>query len=76
MTSHALVHSLAQTWAQVGRSPVAALGDIAPNVGSVVSLEKEKERKPRAGVSVVRGTERGNRRAAGIFVGSRTRRSR
>ena len=46
MTSHALVHSLAQTWAQVGRSPVAALGDIAPNVGSVVSLEKEKERTP------------------------------
>ena len=45
MTSHALVHSLAQTWAQVGRSPVAALGDIAPNVGSIVALEKEKERR-------------------------------
>jgi hypothetical protein len=44
VTSHALVHSLAQTWAQVGRSPVAALGDIAPNVGSIVALEKEKER--------------------------------
>ncbi len=46
LTSHALVHSLAQTWAQVGRSPVAALGDIAPNAGSIVALEKEKERKP------------------------------
>jgi uncharacterized protein (DUF1501 family) len=46
VTSHALVHSLAQTWAQVGRSPVAALGDVAPNVGSIVALEKEKERKP------------------------------
>lgn len=45
MTSHALVHTLAQTWAQVGRSPVAALGDVAPNVGSVVSIEKEKDRK-------------------------------
>jgi hypothetical protein len=44
VTSHALVHSLAQTWAQIGRSPVAALGDIAPNVGSIVALEKEKER--------------------------------
>lgn len=43
--SHALVHSLAQTWAQIGRSPAAALGDIAPNVGSIVALEKEKERK-------------------------------
>jgi hypothetical protein len=45
VTSHALVHTLAQTWAQVGRSPVAALGDIAPNVGSIVALEKEKERR-------------------------------
>jgi hypothetical protein len=46
VTSHALVHSLAQTWAQIGRSPVAALGDIAPNVGSIVALEKESERSP------------------------------
>ena len=45
MSAHALVHSLAQTWVQIGRSPAAALGDIAPNVGSIVSLEKEKERK-------------------------------
>lgn len=44
MRSWALVHSLAQTWTQIGRSPAAALGDVAPNVGSVVSLEKEKER--------------------------------
>ena len=46
VTSHALVHSLAQTWAQIGRSPVAALGDIGPNVGSIVALEKEVERTP------------------------------
>lgn len=42
----ALVHSLAQTWAQIGRNPAAALGDIAPNIGSVVAIEKEAERRP------------------------------
>ena len=41
----ALVHSLAQTWAQIGRNPVAALGDIAPNIGSVVAIEKDPERR-------------------------------
>jgi hypothetical protein len=40
MRSHALVHSLAQTWSQIGRNPAAALGDIAPNIGSVVAIEK------------------------------------
>ena len=44
MRSWALVHQLAQTWTQIGRSPAAALGDVAPNIGSVVSIEKEKER--------------------------------
>jgi hypothetical protein len=42
--SWALVHSLAQTWAQIGRNPAAALGDIAPNVGSIVALEKDPEK--------------------------------
>ncbi len=46
MSSWALVHSLAQTWNQIGRNPAAALGDIAPNVGSIVAIEKEPERKP------------------------------
>jgi uncharacterized protein DUF1501 len=46
MRSHALVHSLAQTWSQIGRNPAAALGNIAPNVGSIVAIEKDKERKP------------------------------
>ena len=46
MRSHALVHSLAQTWTQIGRNPAAALGNIAPNVGSIVAIEKDKERKP------------------------------
>jgi hypothetical protein len=44
MRGHALVHSLAQTWSQIGRNPAAALGDIAPNIGSVVAIEKEAER--------------------------------
>jgi hypothetical protein len=46
MSAWALVHSLAQTWTQIGRNPVAALGDIAPNLGAVVAIEKEIERKP------------------------------
>lgn len=46
MRSHALVHGLAQTWTQIGRSPAAVLGDIAPNIGSVVALEKDPDRKP------------------------------
>ena len=44
--SHALVHSLCQTWVQIGRNPVAALGNIAPNIGSVVAIEKDPERTP------------------------------
>ena len=46
MRSHALVHSLAQTWTQIGRNPAAALGSIAPNIGSIVAIEKDKERAP------------------------------
>ena len=46
MSAWALVHPLAQTWVQIGRNPAAALGDIAPNVGSIVALEKEHERQP------------------------------
>ena len=41
--SWALVHSLAQTWTQIGRNPAAALGDVAPNIGSVVAIEKGKD---------------------------------
>ena len=46
MQSHALVHSLAQTWTQIGRNPAAALGNIAPNIGSVVAIEKDSQRLP------------------------------
>ena len=46
LRSWALVHSLAQIWTQIGRNPAAALGSIAPNIGSVVAIEKEAERRP------------------------------
>jgi len=46
MQAHALVHSLGQTWTQIGRNPAAALGNIAPNIGSVVAIEKDPERQP------------------------------
>jgi hypothetical protein len=46
MRAHALVHSLAQTWTQIGRNPAAVLGNIAPNIGSIVAIEKDKERTP------------------------------
>ncbi len=45
LTAPALVHPLQQTWAQIARSPSSALGKIAPNMGSVVSLEFEPQRK-------------------------------
>ena len=40
--SWAAVHSLAQTWTQIARNPTSALGRIAPNIGAVVALEKER----------------------------------
>ena len=46
MQAHALVHSLAQTWTQIGRNPAAALGNIAPNIGSIVAIEKDSQRLP------------------------------
>lgn len=45
MRSHALAHALGQTWTQIGRNPSAALGDIAPNIGSIVAIEKDPERR-------------------------------
>ncbi|MBI4455858.1 MAG: DUF1501 domain-containing protein [Acidobacteria bacterium] len=43
--SKALAHELAQTWAQIGRSPTGALGNVSPNIGAVVALEMESRRK-------------------------------
>lgn len=44
LRSWALVHSLAQTWTQIGRNPTSALGSVAPHIGSIVALEKAAER--------------------------------
>ena len=46
MNAWALVHSLAQRWTQIGRNPAAALGNIAPNIGSVVAIETAAARLP------------------------------
>lgn len=46
MQAWALVHSLAQRWTQIGRNPSAALGNISPNIGSVVALETAAQRLP------------------------------
>jgi hypothetical protein len=35
----AAVHSLAQTWVQLGRNPISAMAKISPHIGSVVSME-------------------------------------
>jgi len=40
MNAHALVHTLAQRWSQIGRNPAAALGNISPNIGTVVARER------------------------------------
>jgi hypothetical protein len=40
MNAWGLVHSLMQTWTQIGRNPSAVLGNISPNIGSVVAIEK------------------------------------
>jgi hypothetical protein len=45
MRSHALVHTLSQTWTMIGRNPVGG-AITAPHIGSVVAIEKEPERKP------------------------------
>ncbi len=44
MQPWALVHSLAQTWTQIGRNPAGVLGNVSPNIGSVVAIEKDPER--------------------------------
>jgi hypothetical protein len=44
MQAWALVHSLAQSWTQIGRNPAGVLGNVSPNIGSVVAIEKDSER--------------------------------
>lgn len=43
--SWAAQHSISQTWTQIGRNPAAALGDIAPNMGSIVAAEMQGQRQ-------------------------------
>src|SRR5579871_1648338 len=40
LNSWGLVHTLNQTWTQIGRNPGGVLGNISPNIGSVVAIEK------------------------------------
>ncbi len=40
----ALVHSLLQAWNQIARNPTSATGKIAPNIGSIVALETERNK--------------------------------
>jgi hypothetical protein len=42
VSSWGLVHTLMQTWVQIGRNPSGVLGNISPNIGSVVAIEKIK----------------------------------
>jgi hypothetical protein len=44
--SNALVHNLLQNWNQIARNPSNATGKIAPNIGSVVALEMDPQRRP------------------------------
>lgn len=41
----ARAHPLAQKWMQVGREPTTTIGRVAPHIGSVVAVEKERERR-------------------------------
>src|SRR5215470_12074829 len=40
MQAWATGHSISQNWVQIGRNPSGALGDISPNIGSIVAVEK------------------------------------
>ncbi|MFN0166812.1 MAG: DUF1501 domain-containing protein [Bryobacteraceae bacterium] len=40
LRAKAVVHSLMQTWLQIGRNPTSALAKISPHIGSVVSIER------------------------------------
>jgi hypothetical protein len=46
MRAHALEHALMQTWVQIGRNPAVGPNSQAPHIGTVVAIEKDKERTP------------------------------
>lgn len=65
--SWSAVHGLAQTWTQIGRNPVSALGKIAPHIGSVVAIEKEQQRTPSQVFPPFIALNTGNTPGAGFF---------
>jgi len=65
--SWSAVHGLAQTWLQIGRNPVSALGRIAPHIGSVVSLEKDRDRTPAQAFPTFLALNLGNSPGAGYL---------
>jgi hypothetical protein len=67
VSAWALVHSLGQSWVQIGRNPAAALGNIAPNIGSVVAIEKEAERQPGQVFPTFLGLNATNQAGPGYF---------
>ena len=67
LRSPALVHGLQQVWAQIGRNPTSLMGKIAPNLGSVVALEFEKERQPNQKLPGFLALSAGNVVGSGYF---------
>jgi hypothetical protein len=67
LRSPALVHGLQQIWAQIGRNPTSQMGKVAPNLGSVVALEFEKERQPNQKLPGFLAVNAGNIVGAGYF---------
>ena len=63
----ALVHSLQQVWTQISRNPTAALGKIAPNIGSVAALEFESQRQPNQKLPGFLSLNGGNTIGSGYF---------
>ena len=45
MRAWALVHETGVRWLQIGRNPQGSEGSVAPHIGSIIALEKEKERR-------------------------------
>lgn len=66
----ALQHTLGQTWLQVGRNPAGVLGAIAPNIGSIVAIEKAKERKKSDSFPTFLALNSGNAIGSGYLAAS------
>jgi hypothetical protein len=65
--SWSAVHGLAQTWTQIGRNPISAFGRIAPHIGSVAAIEKDRERTPGQIFPSFLGINVGNSPGSGFF---------